>query len=180
MKALFRVLIFAVVLTIIAIPTMTWSGSKKPLPPPDGKAVYAYVTETDSYKGWPLWPDKGELYEGQHPHGAFLTTYVSKKAVKTIKKKRGTFRNGTIIVKENYMPNKKLAAVTVMYRVNGYDPDAGDWFWAKYKADGTVEKEGKVKGCINCHSAQIMNDWVFTGSIKKEKSDVKGGSGYGY
>lgn len=43
---------------------------------------------------------------------------------------------------------------------------AGDWFWAKYTAAGKIEKEGKVSGCINCHSAVIDNDWIFTGPVK--------------
>jgi hypothetical protein len=50
--------------------------------------------------------------------------------------------------------------------VLGYDPDAGDWFWAKHTADGTIAKKGKVAGCINCHTAVITNDWVFTGPVK--------------
>ena len=70
------------------------------------------------------------------------------------------------------MPDKTLGAVTVMYRVNGYDPDAGDWFWAKYKADGSIAKAGKVAGCIGCigcigcHAAVINNVWIFTGPVK--------------
>ena len=164
-----RVVIFLIAFSLIVVPaitlafSMTSSGNQTVL---DGASVYKLITEKDPYTKWPLWPGKGKLYKGQHPHGAFLTTYVSKKAVKTIEKKRGSFPNGTIIVKENYKPDKKLAAVTVMYRVKGYNTDAGDWFWAKYKADGTIEKAGQVKGCINCHSAQIMNDWVFTGPVK--------------
>ncbi len=164
-----KMVLLLMAISLIAVPAATWSFSMKTAGDQnvaDGATVYKFITEKDPYTKWPLWPGKGKLYKGQHPHGAFLTTYVSKKAVKTIEKKRGSFPNGTIIVKENYMPDKKLAAVTVMYRVKGYDPDAGDWFWAKYKADGTIEKEGKVKGCIDCHSAQIMNDWVFTGPIK--------------
>jgi len=25
---------------------------------------------------------------------------------------------------------------TVMYKVEGYNPDAGDWFWVKYSPQG--------------------------------------------
>jgi hypothetical protein len=74
--------------------------------------------------------------------------------------------NGAIIVKENYMPDKKLDAVTVMYRVKGFDPEAGDWFWAKYTAKGAVEAAGKVAMCSGCHAAVIPNDWIFTGLVK--------------
>jgi hypothetical protein len=154
------------VLTLLSVPVLSRSTSEKKAPPAEGKAVYTYVTQTDSYKAWDLWPGKGELYTGKHPHGAFLTTYVSKDALKTITDKSGMFPEGAVIVKENYNKEKKLAAVTVMYRVKGYNPEAGDWFWAKYGADGSIQKEGMVKGCIGCHQTKIENDWVFTGDVK--------------
>ena len=136
------------------------------LPDTDGAAVFKYITKTEPYKQWALFPGKGEFYKGKHPHGALLTTYVNKVALAGINNKAGTLANGSIIVKENFMPDKMLGAVTAMYRVAGYDPDAGDWFWAKYKADGSIAKEGKVAGCIGCHTAAINNDWVFTGPVK--------------
>ncbi len=169
MRSVKRAVIFLVVGSFLTLPVIAQSFSMKTggdKDMADGQTVYNYITKTSPYTEWPLWPDKGKLYKGQHPHGAYLTTYVSKKALKTITKKKGSFPNGSFIVKENYTPEKKLAAVTVMYRVKGYDANAGDWFWAKYAADGKIQKEGKVKGCINCHSAQIMNDWVFTGPVK--------------
>ena len=136
------------------------------LPTADGKAVYEYITKANPYQNWALFPGKDKLYKGAHPHGALLTSYVNDIALQGINDKVGTLANGAIIIKENYMPSKMLGAVTVMYRVDGYDPDAGDWFWAKYKADGTIEKEGKVAGCIGCHTAAISNDWIFTGPVK--------------
>jgi len=136
------------------------------LPKADGPSVYEYITKTNPYQQWALFPGKGKLYTGKHPHGALLTTYVNDIALAGINDKVGTLANGSIIVKENYMPNKMLGAITVMYRVKGYDSEAGDWFWAKYAADGMIAKEGKVTGCINCHAAVINNDWIFTGPVK--------------
>lgn len=144
---------------------MTIAGEST-LPKAEGKAVYEYMTTTNPYEQWPLFPGTEKLYEGKHPHGAFLTTYVNEVALKGINDKVGTLADGAIVVKENYSPEKKLAAVTIMYRVKGYNQDAGDWFWAKYKADGSIEKEGKVAGCIGCHTAVISNDWIFTGPVK--------------
>jgi len=136
------------------------------LPATDGKALIEYITKQSDYTSWPLFPGKGKLYKGAHPHGAFLTTYVSNDALQAIKSKKGTLPSGAIIVKENYRPEKKLAAVTVMYRKAGYNPDAGDWFWVKYAPGGQIEKEGKVAGCINCHRAVQGNDWIYTGPVK--------------
>lgn len=53
-----------------------------------------------------------------------------------------------------------------MYKKDAYNPTQGDWFWLKYAPDGTIEKEGKVGGCINCHQSARDNDWIFTGPIK--------------
>lgn len=137
-------------------------------PAADGKEIYDYITKANPYQNWALFPGKGKLYKGAHPHGAFLTTYVSPNALEAIQNRSGLLPDNSFIIKENYRPDKTLAAVTVMYRVKGYDAEAGDWFWAKYTADGQIEieKEGKVSGCINCHAAVINNDWVFTGPVK--------------
>ena len=103
------------------------------------------------------------MYKGTKPHGAFLSTYLNKEAYAGIEKKEKELPYGSIVVKENYMPDKKLGAVTVMSRVKDYNPDAGDWFWVKFAPDGkpiTMEKDGKtmnlagkVPGCIGCHQA---------------------------
>jgi len=69
-------------------------------------------------------------------------------------------------IKENYSSDKKLKALSVMYKIKGYNPDGGDWFWAKYSPDGKVEASGKVKGCIDCHSKAKNNDFIFTGAVK--------------
>jgi len=70
--------------------------------------------------------------------------------------------NGAIVVKENYGKDAKtLMAITPMYKVEGYNPEEGDWFWAKYKADGTVDKAGKVKGCIKCHGQVEDQGWIY-------------------
>ncbi len=160
-----------VILMVAAIALLSGSFSlglagDAALPKADGKAVYEYLTTTNPYQKWAFYPATGKFYEGRHPHGALLTTYVNDLALDGIRAKAGTLEDGAIIVKENYSPDKKLGAVTVMYRVDGYDADAGDWFWAKYKGDGSIEKEGKVAGCISCHAAVINNDWIFTGPVK--------------
>lgn len=136
-------------------------------PTTDGKAVMDYITKDNPYtEKWDLWPGKEKLYKGQHPHGAYLTTYVSPLAYGAIEDKAGEIPDTAFIVKENYTPEKKLAAVTVMYKKKGYNPDGGDWFWLKFTPDGTIEKEGKVAGCINCHSSVADNDWLFISPIK--------------
>ncbi len=47
-----------------------------------------------------------------------------------------------------------------MYKVKGYNPKAGDWYWVKYGTDGSVAKAGKPKGCVSCHSGAEDNDYI--------------------
>lgn len=136
------------------------------LPAAEGQAVINYIIEMSNYQKWALWPGHEKFYKGQHPHGALLTTYVSEEAFKAIQGKAGVLPSGAFVVKENYSQEKQLGAITVMYKKSGYNPAGGDWFWLKYKPDGTIEKEGKVGGCIGCHAAVKGNDWLFTGPVK--------------
>ncbi len=136
------------------------------LPAAAGVDLYAHITDEDDYRQWRLWPQKGELYTGQEPHGAFLTTYVNDRAHSAITGKKGAIPARSIIVKENYDADKKLVALTVMYKVAGYNPDDGDWFWAKYQPDGTIDLEGKLAGCIECHGQMRANDFIYTSDLK--------------
>lgn len=157
----------AVVLVVLLGACSKVNSAEEPgCPLPVGKAVMDYVTVKNPYQGWKLWPGKEKLYPGQHPHGAFLTTYVSPLAFYAIEDKAGEIPNTAFIVKENYTPEKQLAAITVMYKVQGYNPEADDWFWLKFTPGGQIEAEGKVADCINCHTSAKGNDWLFTGALR--------------
>lgn len=116
-------------------------------------------------------------YEGGPPHGVMLETFYTKATVDG--------HTGDLIVKRNYGPEgvtadevladpaKHLGAVTVMFRrEDGYDADNANWYWVKYLADGTLDKnpagvqlagrvaKGADAGCIACHSG--VDDYVFT------------------
>ncbi|MBW2148153.1 MAG: cytochrome P460 family protein [Deltaproteobacteria bacterium] len=133
------------------------------MPPTDPEKFWTYITETNSYKGWGFWPGHVGIYPGKSPHGAYLKLYANSIALKAAREGKSTMPEGAILVKENYGKDKKtLMAVTPMYRVKGYNPEAGDWFWAKYGPDGKVMAAGKPKGCVNCHKAVKSNDWIFT------------------
>ena len=111
------------------------------------------------YVNWAPVPGKSDdATEGASPHGAFLKMYLNRTAAGRPKE----LPNGSMVVKENYGPDgKTLMAITVMYRSKGYNPEAGDWYWVKYNADGTVAKAppemksmplaGKPMGFIKCH-----------------------------
>ncbi|MBI5574938.1 MAG: cytochrome P460 family protein [Deltaproteobacteria bacterium] len=142
---------------------------KDAMPAAAGKDLWAYLSKVKYQQKFALWPGKEKLYKGTEPHGALLTTYVNKSALGAIKGKKGTMPAGAIVVKENYMPDKKLDAITVMYKVKGFNPEGGDWFWAKYAPDGMVQAEGKTgmaEMCIGCHGKVKGNDFLYTGQLK--------------
>jgi len=61
-----------------------------------------------------------------------LTTYVNDLARDALTNGVSLMPAGAIIVKENYMPDSTLAAVTAMHKVSDYDPAHNDWYWAKW------------------------------------------------
>ena len=126
-------------------------------------------------------PPRG-FYEGSAPHGGVLRAYMNDIAFDAVTDSLGTFPAGSIIVKENHNPGDlefdlsdgnravpgfdgNLEAITFMVKLDGYNPEAGDWFWAKFAADGSLEAAGRPAGCIACHTQVSDNDWVFDANV---------------
>jgi cytochrome c551/c552 len=124
--------------------------------------LWQTLQDLDYENNWELIPGKGKLYRGQGPHGMLLTTYLNAEAAEGMNSKPGFMPEGSIIVKENYTPDEELAALTVMVKQPGYDPEHNDWFWVKYGADGAIQAAGKPVGCIACHGSGLSNDYIFT------------------
>ena len=155
-------LIMVTVLLAVFIFSALVSAAEEAMVRADPGKVWTHISQCNPYLGWGTWPGYPGIYPGKSPHGAFLKLYANGLALKAAREGK-PMPNGAIIVKENYGEDQKtLVAITPMYKVKGYNPEAGDWFWAKYKPDGTVEKSGKVKGCIDCHRTQEEKDWLFT------------------
>ncbi|MCF8129027.1 MAG: cytochrome P460 family protein [Deltaproteobacteria bacterium] len=157
-----RSMTVAFLLVVLILATMdAWSESHKK-PVPRGNAVWTYISETNPYETWDYWPGHEGMYPGKSPHGAFLKLYANKMAIEAARKGE-PMPSGAILVKENYGKDKKtLVAITPMYKVLGYNPENGDWFWAKYEANGTIAAEGMVDSCIQCHLSAKQNDYIFT------------------
>lgn len=166
MKILRVLGLFVVVAAMFSLSALGMGNKGDKVPPTEAKAFWEYITKTSPFTGWEMWPGKGKLYQGTEPHGSLLTTYVNKTAYDAITSKAGMLPPGSIVVKENFMPDKTLAAITVMYKVEGYNPEAGDWFWAKYLPDGKVEASEKVGMCIGCHGSMKANDYIMTAPLK--------------
>ncbi len=133
------------------------------MPGPDGNALWNYISKVSPYTQWSYWPDHQGMQKGRAPHGPLHKVFVNKKALNSAKP---PLQYGAIEVKENYSPAKELKAITVMYKVKGYNPKDGDWFWVKYSPRGEPLKAGKPKGCIGCHGTRAANDFVVVHDFK--------------
>lgn len=117
--------------------------------------------------GWHYIPGKPMgFYQGSEPQGALLRTFVNNAAFDAIGARAGKYPVGSFIVKDNHMPDGKLDGITVMVKKpKGYDPEHGDWFWAKYTPTGKVEMAGKVQMCAACYAQVQTQDYVFSTAI---------------
>jgi hypothetical protein len=133
------------------------------MPGPDPQALWNYITKVSPYQNWSSWPDHPGIQPGRAPHGPLHKVYVNDHALHSAKP---PVQYGTIIVKENYSKAKELMAITVMYKIPGYNPNAGDWFWVKYTPAGKAKPFGQPKGCIGCHGTKANNDFIIVHEFK--------------
>lgn len=132
------------------------------MPKPEADPFWNYISQENPYVAWKQWPGKEGMYEGESPHGSFLKIFVNDKAYNAIKKGKA-MPDGAIIVKENYGDDKEeLLAITPMYKYKDYNPEAGNWFWAKYSEKADVMAAGKVESCIECHMKAEGSDFIFS------------------
>lgn len=133
----------------------------------------------EAIQGYEDWIIKSDFYPGTSPHGKFLRTYFNVVKIND--------KSYHVVIKDNYggkgatletvskSPKNYLVAVTVeVQREEGYDPQDGNLFWAKYLPDGSLDKnekglkmagrvaKGLDSGCISCHSQAQGNDFFYT------------------
>lgn len=146
----------ALAITIVSVPA--WAEDK--LPPAEGKAFWTYIHKTNPYTKWAMWPGHKGLHEGKSPHGNYVRVFANKLALDAVKTGK-PMPPGAIIVKENYKDKNTMVSLTPMYKVKGYNPSGGDWYWTKISPDGKLLAEGKLKGCLRCHEAVKSKSWIF-------------------
>ncbi len=129
--------------------------------PSDEELAADLWAEIDGYDGWSLpegWSETPTL-SGSHS-GAYVVTFLND----TLSgwDGSGVAPEGSVSVKEAYDDElgTTLTGLTVMKKIAGYDPDAGDWFWASYAPDGTVGAAGEVEMCTGCHTS-APSDYVY-------------------
>ncbi len=153
MKRWTTALILVLVLAAVAQPNTT------------AAELWSWLLEQNFAERWRHVPGEPEgTYLGEAPHGELLQTFVNDLAFTALEQKRFPLPDGAVIVKENYTRDGRLANLAVMWKVEGYNPEGGDWFWAEYTPDGRVLFEGKAALCIGCHARKKTSDWIFSGN----------------
>ena len=119
-------------------------------------------------------------FVGSRPHGSIQELTVTEATIDGQK--------GRLLIKHNYgaeeelTPKKVYAAdhdeysepLAIMFqREEGYDATNNNWFWAEYKADGSVfnyqgaNLSGRAPLCLGCHTALGGDDReVLNGTTK--------------
>lgn len=130
-----------------------------------GEILWNRISTESDYKNYAFMPGQEGLLPGQSPHGVFHKIYVNKPLINGLPSTTGTVPYGSIIVKENYTQDEDLDKLTIMAKIEGYNSEEGDWFWASIKPDGTVLAEGTPAGCLSCHSGVKYNDYIVVRDI---------------
>ena len=118
-RTLFWLPVLGILSAVVVLAACGGSGGPE-LPDTAAASVVDYLEEVDYQNNddWKLFPGSTKKYEGRDPHGMLLTTYVNPAAFEAIEDD-ATTPSGSIIVKENYMPDGNLAATTIMYKKSG-------------------------------------------------------------
>ena len=132
-----------------------------------GEKLWERITKEDNYKKYPTWPDYEGMQPGKSPHGRLHKVFINPRLRNSLPLKDKITPIGSIIVKENYTPDKELVAYTVMAKVKDFDKKNNDWFWAKFDNNGKVLAEGKFDLCINCHIGNNNNDYLIIYKLDK-------------
>ena len=149
------------ILAITLVAAVTAAACSSPGSEQDQQEAGGLWAAISGYASWEQFRGHEGVQPGKSPHGKFVQTFVNPAAGNS-----AAPGFGSIIVKENYKPDSTLAATTVMYKVEGYNPEHNDWFWLKRLADGTIEVEGRGQMCQSCHGARADNDYIMTAILR--------------
>ncbi len=121
--------------------------------------------QLDGYQDWNQTPDwTGVQYSWRGAHGPAVQIWYDGRARSGVEQGKD-YANGSMLVKEAYNDPEgtQLASVTVLKKIDGYDPEHNDWFFAVYDpATGESAASGKVDFCISCHEAAEHDYVMFT------------------
>ena len=123
----------------------------------DEKTAEDIWQEIQGYSNWGQavdWPGVKASLDGTH--GDFVQIWLNQEALPSFDDSTSAdLPYGSISVKEGYSSSdgSSINTITVMKKIEGFDPDRGDWFWASFDPNGDVNKAGSISSCYNCHAS---------------------------
>lgn len=133
-----------------------------------GARLWTRISEEAPYDDYSFWPGHEGIHPGQAPHGVKHRIYINGDLLEALPVADKTAPYGTIIVKDNLDRNDNLGRVAVMAKVEGYNVEGGEWFWAIYSSEGEVFAEGTPEGCVSCHEGMKSNDYVIVRQLDQK------------
>lgn len=130
-----------------------------------GEALWKRITVEADFNAYAFWPEHEGMRSGQSPHGKYHEIYINRTLRSVLPAAGRTAPDGSIVVKRNFGPDRKVKNYTLMAKAAGYDPAHGDWFWAMYDPAGKVTAQGKPSGCIACHEGMKDNDYLIVRAL---------------
>jgi len=130
--------------------------------------LFALITETQPYTGYPLFPGVDSVAAGSL-NGSAAHQPVVRVSLKSLTADTlpagSAFAHGSVIVKE-IREQGATTLLAVMMKEPASADAAGGWLWAEYKPDGSVvfSIRSRGDGCVPCHSRERgpRNDLVRT------------------
>lgn len=129
-----------------ATPPATPPATEEPKAPV-AQTVWTDTLSTKSYEDWKPAPGYETKQPAKGPHGESVEIFVDPTIEETLAQSGPTtWDSGSMIVKEAYDATGAMESVEYMQKT-----DEG-WYFASFKPDGTVNKEGvEVAPCQPCH-----------------------------
>lgn len=151
---------------ILLLLTILLSCSEEIRQPPlkskeiSGERLWQRIHSESPYPDYSFWPEHEGINPGQAPHGVNHRIYINGDLMSVLPVDSRIAPFGSIIVKENMNRNNEVLKITVMAKIEDYNDEGGNWFWAAYSPKGEVLAEGTPKGCVSCHSGMKNNDYI--------------------
>ena len=123
----------------------------------DEKTAEVIWQDIDGYSNWDQLSDwTGIKASLDGTHGNFVQIWINGEGYPSFEDSTtNDMPYGSVLVKEGYSDNNgtDVNNVTVMKKIEGFDPNHGDWFWASYDVNGSVNNAGSISSCYNCHAS---------------------------
>jgi len=113
--------------------------------------------EINGYQSWGQISEFSGIQPSNNAHGSYVQVWINEIAESFVSdsSSSGQLPNGSLIVKEGYSDSNgsDVNKITIMKKIEGYDPNNNDWFWANYNSGGDLGgKNGREASCFNCHA----------------------------